>query len=80
MKAEAQDLGIGTSELIDELLCRDSGLLQDSAQSANGQFCVERHDAARYSIWPNALKHDVTPTLPNLDETQPFENADRFCP
>src|ERR1700687_27860 len=61
---------MGTSELIDEFLCRDSGLLQDSAQSANGQFCVERHDAAPYHVWSDSLQNYVAATLPTLTEAR----------
>jgi len=38
------------------------------------------NDTASGSVRSNALKHNVTPALPNLSEAQSFKSADCFCP
>jgi len=64
----------------DKLFRSNSCLFLDSAQCASCKFRMHWNDTARDAIRSDTLKHDVTPALPNLDETQSFESADRLCP
>jgi len=64
----------------DKVFRSNSRLLQESTQRANCKFRMQWNDTARDSIRSSALKHNVTPALPNLDEAQSFESADRLCP
>lgn len=53
---------------------------QDSAQCADCKLRMEGNDTTGDTFRSNALKHNVTPALPNLSEAQSFESADCFCP
>ena len=63
-------------QLIREIVGRDFGHGENSPQSADGQFPVERHDAADGTVWSLLPKHDMTSPLPDADEAQALQRPD----
>ncbi len=52
-----------------EILCVNSGLLENSAQGASGELVVQRNNATHGSLFSNFLQNNVTAALTNLTET-----------
>lgn len=56
------------SELVDELLGRDTGLSQDATQCADRQVAVQGHGTARGALWRLLLENDVAAALTDAHE------------
>jgi hypothetical protein len=59
-----------TLQILHELVGRDPDLFQNAAQRADGQFAVQRHNAAHLAFESLFLEHNVAAALSNLDEAQ----------
>ena len=55
--------------VFDKLVDRNLCLLQDSAESPDSKFTVERHNTAHRSLGGFFFEDYVAPSLPNLPES-----------
>jgi hypothetical protein len=64
------------SEIIDELFTGDARLFQNSAKRANGQFWVQRYNAAADAVGTLAFQHNMTAALSDSNKAQPLKKRE----